>query len=131
MNQKDNNIMSNHFLISLAKTRAGVFIMDKIHNKIYNDNNETKTNRCDESIIAVLMFMLYSNIKYDDHISILKIPNDLQYRVTIAKADIERECIYLLPDVKVYPDIIDYSYIKNLSYDEIKNLIQENIKNSK
>jgi hypothetical protein len=118
--------MSDSFTFSIAKTDAGVSLINKIHQNLYHDNNETKTNRFDINITQILLFMIHDNIIYDSHISILKIPIRIRSRCTIAYNNFT-ECIYLMPNVVDDPENIDKNLIKELSYSDINDIVQTSI----
>ena len=118
MNQIDSVVM---FVIPLSKTNKGVELLDHIHNIIYKDNNEKKTSRHDDKLVRVVLFLMYINPEYANHISIMKMPISIRERCSIACARSDIEYIYLMPDSVVDPLNKDSSLISEISYDDVKN----------
>ena len=109
------------FVIPLSKTDKGVELLDHIHNIIYKDNNEKKTSRHDDKLVRVVLFLMYNNPAYANHISIMKMPISIRERCSIACARSDSEYIYLMPDSLVDPLNKDNSLISEISYDDVKN----------
>lgn len=112
----------NSFLLPIAKTDQGLYFLDKIHRNLYGDN-EKKTNRFgDDKIIKIVMCLICSHIQYDEHLRVLRIPNRIAHRCTIAYNNNQQECIYLISDVKNDPDNTDSQLIEEVFYTEIKTI---------
>lgn len=91
--------MSRHIYIPLVKSASGIDMLDNVHRHIYGDNEE-KTNRFDPRVAHTSFLMMCSHRKYDNMISMVRIPEHLVSRATIAISDKPGyvEEIYMLPD---------------------------------
>jgi hypothetical protein len=116
--------MTEMFIIPLAKTYEGIKLLDRAHNRIYNDNNEKKTSRHDEKLVQFVLCLIYTEPEYANHISIMKMPISIRERCSIACARSDSEYIYLMPDLLVDPLNKDNSLISEMSYYEVRNSIQ-------
>lgn len=115
----------DYVFVPLAKTDNGLRLLYNIHRSIYHDNNETKINRFDMNLVYTLIVMMYVNPLYANHIRLMGVPNNIQYRCTIAYNDDLTECIYLMPNVNEDPNNTDKDLIEEMLYENIKAKIQE------
>ena len=123
------------FFLPIAKTDIARLLLDKIHNNIYQDNNEKKTDRFgDVKIVQTVMYLIVVNKVYYKHFRILEIPKYIKYRCTISYDDNKQECIFLLPDGND-PENKNMNEISELSYEDIKcklfNIISSKYKKNK
>jgi uncharacterized LabA/DUF88 family protein len=114
---------SETFILALAKTEQGKLLMDEIHDKLYCDNNETKTNFSDINMIQSLLFIIYNEKQYYNHINMLKIPTRIRKQCSIAQDINLCECIYFMQKMDD-PENKDKDLIHEMSYNDIKILVK-------
>jgi hypothetical protein len=108
------------FLIILAKNYDGVAVLNKIYQQLYQNADEKKTCRFDPVFTQTVACLLNKSDKYVDRIYVVKVPNTLRYRCTIASNGDSTggEKIYLLPS-----NIPDIRLPVIMSHDDVKVFI--------
>ena len=79
--------MESYFILPIAKTDNGCYLMDKIYSKLYPVDVEKKANRFDENLVHTVLFMIHNYTPYNKHIRILRISNQIRDLCTIAYND--------------------------------------------
>jgi hypothetical protein len=84
------------FMITLARKYEGIELLDSIHRETYPEKAEMKTDRFDQTIAHAAMYLLTKSDKYGRLVFMVKVPEELRSRVTIASDGTDGEKISLM-----------------------------------
>lgn len=116
-------------IITIAKSKQGAQLIDKVYGKLYNAEDEFKTNHFDDNLALVMMNLISYEKQYYEHIRLLKVPTHIIKYCSIKSDAKLYNCIYIMPKFvnsiteSTSKSVNIYNSIKEISYDNMLKIL--------